>query len=268
MTAEKILNSMKGTYIGRGTGRASLKEGNTNILLERNDDNLMIDVGKTFEFIWEDELGKSPLDVKNIYISHKHDDHVLSLAYVGLFSYLFRGKTPVGRPKLYAHERVMEGLWDVIKGQCETLELEVGEMEMFFECHPLKDNESFEWQGYNFQPVQTHHISNGNVFMPSYGLVIQRNSDDPEVEYQKTFITTDTQFCPHQMMMILYNACDQIHQDCEVGFRSGVHSNWDDLKTLKTEILEKMTMNHYKNKPDDWEKYPCKWAEKGGTFTL
>ena len=112
----------------------------------------------------------------------------------------------------------------------------------YFECIPVPENRSFTWEGAEFTPVQTIHVMSGFVFKNSYGLLIKTNK-------QRTFITTDTQFCPYQLRAF-YDLADVIFHDCETypGYKSNVHAHYEDLKTLPSETRKKMWMYHYHKK--------------------
>jgi ribonuclease BN (tRNA processing enzyme) len=262
-------------YTGTGHGDASIAQGHTNMHIEFLEDgkvidNLQIDTGTTLEFYWKETLKRAPHEIKNFYISHCHSDHVGALDWFGLFGYFYRGCSEETRPKLFASERMISDIWDCIKGQCKTLEGKIGKLDTFFDVVPIEANGSFSLHGYHFQLIQTQHIQDGYEFMPSYGLMIQKQSDDPQKVYKKTFITTDTQFCPSQYMLKLYAEADEIHHDCEVSERlSGVHASFEDLCTLDIDIKKKLTLNHYKSIPKGWEKHGFKgFAEKGKIYTL
>lgn len=73
---------------------------------------------------------------------------------------------------------------------------------------------------------------------PSYGLLFKANG-------KKVFITTDTQFTPHQLMDF-YKDSDIIFHDCETSkYTSGVHATYKEVITLDKAIKNKMWLYHY-----------------------
>lgn len=83
---------------------------------------------------------------------------------------------------------------------------------------------------------------------------------------KKVFITTDCQFCPAQIHDF-YNMADLIFHDCEVGFRSGVHPNYDDLMTLPKETKKKIWLYHTDGVlPDAKKDGFLGFVEKGQVF--
>ena len=148
----------------------------------------------------------------------------------------------------------MSQLWErSLHGGLGSLQGKVCSLTDYFEGHPIAINTSFEWEGLYFTPVQTVHIMNGMEIVPSYGLMI-RESKGPENltwPYQ-LFITTDSQFCPHQIQDFYFKSNIIIH-DCETApYFSGVHAHYNDLNTLPGGTKAKMWLCHYQpNPPQD-----------------
>ncbi len=119
-----------------------------------------------------------------------------------------------------------------------SIQCEVANLATYFEVIRIPPNEFFEWSGVKFKIVQTIHIYNGFAIVPSFGLIF-------EVDGQKVFLTTDTQFCPEQIKDF-YKMADIIFHDCETSpFESGVHAPYDKLKGLPAETKAKMWLYHY-----------------------
>ncbi|CAN2040490.1 hypothetical protein GMMP15_1810001 [Candidatus Magnetomoraceae bacterium gMMP-15] len=76
---------------------------------------------------------------------------------------------------------------------------------------------------------------------------------------QKIYHTSDTKFQPNELSNY-YNKADIIIYDCETSLiKSEIHSHYDDLITLNSEIKAKMLLWHYQdNVVDKFEK----WQEK------
>ncbi len=259
---------MKIKFLGVGGAFAPIAIGNSNMLLSHNGKNMLVDFGKTGVYILRDELGIQLTEIDAVWVSHLHDDHVGSIGDLALARYFMPIRDQVGvaiKPKLYTIRYLMEELWNnTLRGNLETVEGKIMTLTDYFDCKPLEPNTSFEWQGYNFQPIQTIHVMAGYIFRYSYGLIIT----NPETK-KKTFITTDTQFAPNQLHHF-YATCDLIFHDTEtLPFKSNVHAHYSDLNTLSAEIKKKMWLYHYAKPIDSWEKDGfAGFVKKGQEFDI
>lgn len=227
---------MKLTFAGAGSAfSVDANNYHSNILLETDENKLLIDCGSDAR--WSlNELGLSYRDIHSVYISHLHADHVGGLEWLALSNKF----DPAGhKPNLYLCEKLVHILWNqVLSGGLNTLQTETATLSTYFCVHPVPDSGSFTWQNIEFRLVQTLHIVAGFTFMPSYGLIFTVNDFT-------VFITTDTQFCPHQLRDI-YNIADLIFHDCETTpHKSTVHAHYDELMTLSDSIKSKMWLYHY-----------------------
>ena len=242
---------MKLTFIGVGGAFAPLSKGQSNMFFTADDGSkLLLDLGDASKFILRDEMGLQHSDFDGVYISHLHGDHIGGMEWFALMHYFVKAEN---KPKLFGRSNVLSELWQKsLRGGLETLEGEEPcTLDTYFDLHRIKENGHFKWKGYTFKTVQTNHISDGFEFKNSYGLLVQRDSDDTCKEYQKTFITTDTQFCPSQLLKT-YDIADQIFHDCEtLPFKSNVHAHYDDLCTLDEQIKNKMWLYHHAEEKSD-----------------
>ncbi len=227
---------------------------------------LLIDCGTHAQFALE-ELGINNSNIGNeidgVYISHLHADHIGSMEWLALVTYFNPG---FKRPKLFGIQSLMADLWNrSLRGGLETLEGKLANLTDYFECHPVRINSSFIWEGIKFTPVQTVHVVSGMKIQHSYGLIIN------ELGSKKTvFFSTDTQFAPYQMRRF-YETSDLILHDCETApFKSGVHAHYDDLNGLPESIKNKMWLYHYQpNPPQDSKKDGfLGFAQKGQILTI
>jgi ribonuclease BN (tRNA processing enzyme) len=245
-------NIMKMKFIGVGGMATNIAQGHSNMLLTENGKHMLIDCGKTAEYILRDDWKMSHSDIDAIWISHLHSDHVGSLEWLAIMNYFAPRKNSDGsvhRVKLYTIRELMKELWEnTLKGGLETVEGKITTLTDWFDCRPISGNEHFEWQGYKFQPVQTIHVMAGYMFRYSYGLLITN-----PITKKITFVTTDTQFCPNQLHHF-YKTSDVIFQDTETAkFKSNVHAHYNDLKTLDSDVKSKMWMYHYANSIETWK---------------
>jgi hypothetical protein len=127
----------------------------------------------------------------------------------------------------------------------------------YFDCNPVVENGSFNWEGYNFTPVQTVHVRSGYIIKHSYGLAIRKIEEIVNNgiitariirdDRYDAYITSDTQF--DQGLHEYYSRAKVIFHDCETGkFKSIVHAHYDDLCTLPEMDKKKMWLYHY-NQP-------------------
>lgn len=182
------------------------------------------------------ELGLSYRDIDDVYISHLHSDHVGGLEWLGLST---KYDPRCVKPIMYINEFICDDLWQhVLAGGMRPLQDDKGELETFFTVQRVKRQGSFIWQGTEFKQVETIHIDKGPIIMPSFGLLFTVND-------HKTFLTTDTQFTPDHLAAVFAEA-DLIFHDCEIlKMHTGVHANYQDLKTLDSKIKAKMWLYHY-----------------------
>jgi len=229
---------MKLTFLG--TGSAFTTDPNnfqSNLLLEHDGERLLLDCGGDARWSLS-QLGLGAADIKAIYISHNHADHIGGLEWLA-FSTYFNPK--LGRPDLFASADVLRELWSHgLKAGLGSLEGELAGLGTYFVPQGIRANGHFTWAGIDFQVVQVVHFMNGFAIVPSYGLFWT----SPETG-KKIFWTSDTQFCPNQIK-VFYKQADIIFQDCETSpFKSGVHAHYSDLLTLPDDVRAKMVLYHY-----------------------
>jgi ribonuclease BN (tRNA processing enzyme) len=207
--------------------------------VEQNGKRLLLDAGGDIRFSLRD-VSLSYKDIDGVYISHLHADHSSGIEYLSFCSY-FDPSMKDKKIKLYGSGEILRRGWeDSWKGGLESVQGKLLSLEDFFVLNPVKPNGSFEWEGIQFDIVQSIHIMNGYSIVPCYGLMIRHMS-------KIIFWTADCQFCPHQILDF-YKRADLIIQDCETtNFKSGVHANFTDLATLPNDIKKKMILIHYQD---------------------
>lgn len=229
---------MKLTFLGSGSAFTVGDNYHSNMLLESADDKrFLIDCGTDIRLSLY-ARGLTYADIDHVYISHLHGDHCGGLEWLG-FTRKFDLQSD--RPHLYAHESIIDPLWETrLRGGMQTLEEEHATLETFFHVHALKDG--FEWEGIAFQCVKVMHIFNGPDELPTYGLMLKSKG-------KRVFITTDTQFAP-EILAPFYEEADLIFQDCETSEQhSGVHAHFESLTKLPLAIKNKMWLYHYNPGP-------------------
>lgn len=253
---------MKLTFLGTGSAfTVGTQNYHSNMILEAHDHKrLLIDCGSDARFSLY-ELGLSYRDIQDVYISHLHADHVGGMEWLA-FSSKFDPRCQ--KPNLFICETLVHDIWHkVLSGGLCSLQGIVAELSTYFNVHPTATNGSFLWENTSFQLIQTVHIMSGFALVPSYGLLFDACG-------YKVFITTDTQFCPHQIMDF-YQLADIIFHDCEtMSNLSGVHANYSELLTLDPTIKKKMWLYHYNNGelPDAKRDGFRGFAKKGQVFNF
>lgn len=247
------------TFLGSGSA-FTLNNFHSNVLVEdESGRKLLIDAGSDVRHSLN-EIGKSHLDVDGVFISHLHSDHAGGLEWLGLMTHFDPRYN--GRPKLFISKGLRGRLWSsTLSGGMETLQVDVANLDTYFTVTAVPKNGAFLWEDTGFKLVQTVHIVSGLSFEYSYGLLF----DTPK---GKVFYTADTQYAPNQLNDF-YNLADIIFHDCETApFKSGVHANYADLKTLPEEVKAKMWLYHVNDGdlPDAEADGFAGIVEKGQTF--
>jgi ribonuclease BN (tRNA processing enzyme) len=251
---------MKLIFLGSGSAfTVGTDNFHSNMLLENEKgQHLLIDCGSDIRFSLH-ALGLNHRDIHQVYVSHLHADHVGGLEWLA-----FTTKFDVNcdKPKLFICDKLVTKLWDtVLSGGLSSLQTEIADLSTYFNVHPIPENGFFEWHQVKFQIVQTLHIISGFSIMPSFGVMFMADN-------LKVFITTDTQFSPHQIKDY-YDMADLIFHDCETTpQRSNVHAHYQELTTLPANIKNKMWLYHYNPTPlPDAKKDGFKgFVKRGQTF--
>ena len=207
-------------------------------------------------------------DIDGWYCSHPHADHVGGIEGIALSTFfnpfyvtgkkdwcdthnLFDCANELPqeyKPDLFAHRNVIDELWRAAAPGLETLQgvMDV-KLETYFTVHQMIDNKLYSMKDgdrtWKFYTIVSTHVVSGTKLMPSYGLMIE-GSDG-----KKIYMPTDTQFMAPPQIETFYRRADVIYQDCETGFRSGVHAYIDDLKTLAPDVKKKLYLYHFTEEP-------------------
>ena len=229
---------MQLTFLGSGSGLSaphSVDNYHSNILISHHESHLLIDCGGDIQRSLRDaEFTYN--DITSVYISHLHADHIGGLEWLG-FSHKF--DESCSKPVLYIHQDLTDRLWQhSLSGGMSSLEGEPSSLETYFDVAPLTESAGFEWQGVQFDLVETEHVYDDKTLVPSYGLQFTLGGIP-------IFLTTDARFTPEQHLPY-YERAAIIFQDCELFEKSsGVHAHYSELMSLPAEIRQKMWLYHY-----------------------
>jgi ribonuclease BN (tRNA processing enzyme) len=198
---------------------------------------ILVDCGGDVKYsLMESKI--NPTDIDAVYISHLHADHIGGLEWLALSTYFgIENK----RLKLFCEEKLQSKLWNnSLRGGLECIGNKCMELSDYFDCHPLAEGGSFDWQGIQFELVKMPHIMGGSCNMYSYGLLAgtadKKNS---------LFISTDTLF-QHGLIESIAERASLIFHDCETSaVKSTVHAHYEQLRTLPASVKNKMWLYHY-----------------------
>ena len=225
-------------FVCLGTGNAFCLEGNyqSNFLIISPDgDKLLIDCGSDARRALTKQK-YTVEDIESVYVSHLHSDHICGLEWLAFCTY-FNPSCP--RPKLYAHESLIEPLWEQsLQGGLRSIFEKSVTLEDYFDVNALSEDKTWHWCDLEIKLTASFHVQDNGVECPCYGLII--TSPDTKV-----YFTADIRFCP-EYCDPMYEAADVIIQDCETtAVKSGVHAHYEDLATLPVRYKKKMLVYHY-----------------------
>jgi len=246
---------MRLKFLGAGAA-FTLNNFQSNMTIDAGGKTMLIDAGADIRFALK-SAGMSYKQIESIYISHLHNDHIGGMEFLAFSSYFDPTCPPI---QLYCHKWLLDDLWSFsLKGGLASIQGKILNIHDYFDVHSLDNEEQFVWQGITFQMLQSIHVFNGYWVVPTFGLMLTEPASD-----KKVFHTSDTQLiienlAPH------YDVADLIIQDCETStFKTGVHSHYDELKTLDTETKAKMYLWHYQdNVMQDFPAWQAKAHQDG-----
>jgi len=229
---------MKVQFLGVGDQFSAHDQYHSNMVITAGSGaKILVDCGSDVKYsLMESKI--KPTDIDAVYISHLHADHIGGLEWLALSTYFGRENK---RLKLFCEEKLQSNLWNnSLKGGLECIGIKCMELSDYFDCYPLAEGGSFDWQGIHFELVKMPHVMGGGCNMYSYGLLVATADKEKSL-----FLSTDTQFQPGLIESIAERT-SLIFHDCETSaVKSTVHSHYEQLLTLPETVKNKMWLYHY-----------------------
>lgn len=246
-------------FIGTGSAFSKTMYQN-NILIIKGNDHLLIDCGSTC-FRSLHEVGVFAGDIRNVFITHSHADHI-----GGLEELMMTGRYITKRnPNLIISEEYEPFLWnESLKGgsaYSEIVENRVLRFRDFVDIQrPSLVNPEFREMleanvdHINIKMIRTkHHPDNAKSWKDShisYGIIIEN----------KVFFTSDTRFDDLLLKEVTSEfPIEIIFHDCQL-FTGGVHASLDELSQFPQGLKQKIILMHY---GDNWKEFEQKRIQYG-----
>lgn len=263
-------------FIGVGSAFAR-RNFQTNLLIIKGDQHVMIDFGMTAPRALEETSGLDVMDLNTFLITHSHADHIGGLECAGLTNrYVGRPRRNLPKLRMIITEGYQEILWDrSLRGGMEwneeinaaTHERRLSFTDFFDPIRPLwvrqMPREVFHVNvgGLKIEMFRTKHIPDNaagwQASFPSFGLYV----DD------RVFISMDTRF-DAELIKEYADRSEAMFHDVQF-FPGGVHASLAELETLSAEIKAKMLLMHY---GDTWEQQNVAnfagWTQQGVRYVF
>jgi glyoxylase-like metal-dependent hydrolase (beta-lactamase superfamily II) len=209
--------------IGVGTAFAR-RFFNTNLMVEFDaSDFLLVDCGTTASRSL-DTIGISVLDVRNLFVSHLHADHIGGIEELALKAKLQR----CAKIALYVQEQLVDGLWGSIRGGIEYTELGRMKLDDYFDLHAYQDG--FTLGGVQFSSQPTRHVEGMLSF---------------DLGFENLLLTSDTIFW-HEYAVHRAKEFQIVVHDCSFNNAQRVHTYYEDLLTHR-DLFNELHIIHYED---------------------
>ena len=245
----ELTNNGRLSVLFIGTGSAfSKRYFQTNVLVVKGEDHLLIDCGTLCPYALETKYGLELQDIDNLLLTHPHADHIGGVEELALVDRYVKKQ----KGNLVITDEFKKLLWDEsLKGGLKVNEEGPLNLDDYFnQIKPeLLQTEPFEMYETNVGSInvklfRTNHVTCAETgdFQISYGVLI----DD------KVLYPCDTQFNQQQLEYLIEKyPVKVIFHDCDIsGFSEGVHASYAQLKTLPDNIRAMTYLCHYNGKAE------------------
>lgn len=244
--------SLEFFFVGSGSA-FSKKYFQTNILIIKGKEHILVDCGTLCPYAFYTYNAKIT-DVRNFFITHSHADHIGGLEEVGLLGRYDSNK----KPAVIIGDTYKTILWNQsLKGgmaycelsdsQCLTFDDYFTQIKPKYISNSPVSISAVKIGDIDIKIYRTKHISTrigtSKRAFYSYGILV-----DEHVLYP-----SDTRFDSELIyaMTKKYPSIDTIFHDCQFS-ANGIHAFYDELKTLPTDIKQKIYLCHHGETPEEY----------------
>jgi glyoxylase-like metal-dependent hydrolase (beta-lactamase superfamily II) len=204
---------------------------NTNFVIEfGNGDFLLVDCGITASRSLE-MIGMSVLDVKNLFVSHLHADHIGGVEELALKNKLIMGR----KTNLYINGQLVDSFWASVRSGIEHTQLGKLGIDDYFNVYTHSDG--FVLDGVEFSSQPTHHIDGMLSFDIGFGNLL---------------LTSDTVFSCDYVTNRARDFEIVVH-DCSFNGVQKVHTFYEDLIENRA-LFDHLYVIHYEDEVDRFRK--------------
>lgn len=210
---------------------------NSNYVVELdNEEVLLVDCGMTASKSLE-VIGMSVLNIRHLFISHLHADHIGGIEELALKNKLIRDN----KVNLYINEELIDGFWESVRWGIEYTELGRLKVDDYFNVFLHRDE--FLLDGVEFSSHPTLHVEGMNSFDLGFG---------------STLLTSDTLFVKDYVVNRAHSFETVVH-DCSFNNNQLVHTYFEDLIDNR-DLFDRLFIIHYE---DNIEKYEQRLQSAG-----